>query len=287
MRAPEVWLASPTGKSWLPQVSSVLFAGTSDGWLYGGNTVWATHNGGASWRQTTLPGTVQTMAVTPHAVYAVIQRFGTGQLYSSPLTWNAWTRVSPHTWWYGPMTGTVLAVSGNSVWFAGGTTLWATADGVHWARYGLRTPGTYNGHQYTLTGISAANPRIVTFLWAAPTGMFRTGMKVQVSFNGGRSGWQTLATPPSVGNVAGFAMTPGGYGVISIAVVTPGVNYLYRSADLGQHWTAVALPRTGGGVMVNSLQFMNPTTGCLVIGAPVATMLWTRDGGQTWYPVRI
>lgn len=290
MPAPAVWLASPSGQSWLPQVSKVLFADRSNGWLYGGNTVWATHNGGMSWRPVTLPGTVRTMAAATTGVYAVVQRPGGDQLYRSPLGSNAWMRAGAW-WWNGPMTGSVLAASGSSVWFASNTSVWTSTDGVHWARYALRSPGNYYGVPYTLAGISAASPRIVTFLWTAPSGMYRTGMKVQVSFNGGRTQWQTATSPPARGNVAGFAMSPGGYGVVAIAVVTPGADYVYRSADLGWHWTTAVLPGTGGGVMLNSLQMMSPTAGCLVAGLPTAgypsRLLWTDNAARTWYPIPV
>jgi len=290
MRAPVVWLASD--RSRLPQVNQVLFADRANGWLYNkynSGHVWVTHNGGASWHEITLPGNIQTMAVSAHAAYAVVQRAGAGQLYSSPLGGNAWTRVSASTR-SGPMTGSILAVSGSSVWFGGGTYLWTTADGVHWARYPVRSPGTYYGQPYSLAGIAAANPRIVAFLWAAPTGMYHTGMKVLISFNGGRSQWRTLTAPPSAGDVAAFTMAPGRFGVISIAVVTPGTDNIYRSANLGQSWTTIAVPGTGGGITLNSLQFMSPTAGCLVVGNPGiglhSQLLWTTDAGLTWYPVR-
>ena len=42
-----------------------------------------------------------------------------------------------------------------------------------------------------LAGIAAASPRYVAFLYASPGGMFHTGMKVMISFNGGRTMWQT------------------------------------------------------------------------------------------------
>ena len=79
MRGPAVWLGN--GGSSLPQVSQVVFATRADGWLYGSGSVWATHNGGASWRESTLPGSIATMAASAHAVYAVVGN----QLYRSPL----------------------------------------------------------------------------------------------------------------------------------------------------------------------------------------------------------
>jgi hypothetical protein len=125
----------------MPQVNRVVFADHADGWLYEqGNTgrIWATHNDGASWREITLPGNIQAMAASAHAVAG-------DRLYRS-----------------------MLAVSGNSVWFAGGTYLWTTSDGVRWARYPLRSPGANNGRPYDLAGITAASPRYVAFLYATP-----------------------------------------------------------------------------------------------------------------------
>src|SRR5207247_6871453 len=134
---------------------------------------------------------------------------------------------------YGAMTGSMLAVSGDSVWFAGGTYLWTTADGAHWARYPLRSQGTNNGTPYRLAGIAAASPRYVAFLYAAPGGMFHTSMKVLVSFNDGRTAWQTRQAPPPAGDVAAFAVTPGRLGSIALAGVPPSLDPFCRSDNLG------------------------------------------------------
>jgi len=65
-------------------------------------------------------------------------------------------------------------------------------------------------------------------------------MKVLVSFNGGGTEWQTRQAPLPQGDVAGFAVPLGGFGVITIAVVPPGLDTIYRSANLGR-----AGPRSG------------------------------------------
>ena len=161
---------------------------------------------------------------------------------------------------------------------------------MRWARYPLRSPGTYYGTPYELAGIAAASPRYVAFLYAAPGGMFHTGMKVLVSFNGGRTAWQTRQAPPPAGDGAAFAMAPGRSGTIAIGVVTPGLDNVYRSASLGQAWTTFGIHGTGGGAMLSSLQFMSPTAGCLVTGNPGTgshgQLLRTTDAGRTWSPVR-
>jgi hypothetical protein len=143
--------------------------------------------------------------------------------------------------------------------------------------------------RYTLAGISAASTRDVAVLCAAPQGMFHTVMKVLVSVNGARSGWQTLKAPPPEGDVAGFAATPGGFGLISVDVVTPGLDNIYRLPKPGQSWTTFSIPGTSGGVPLSSLQFISPAVGSLVAGDPIfgihSELLRTTNAGQTWHPV--
>ena len=100
----------------------------------------------------------------------------------------------------------------------------AHGNGVRW--FGTRSaPPGRTSDPYSLAGIAAAIPRYVAFLYAARAGMFHTAMKVLVSFNGGRTEWQTRQAPPPQGDVAGFAVAPGGFGVITIAVVTLGLEH--------------------------------------------------------------
>ncbi len=68
--------------------------------------------------------------------------------------------------------------------------------------------------------------------------------------------------------MAAFAAAPGRFGVISIAVVTPGLDNIYRSANLGQTWTTFGIPGTGGGTPLTSLEFTSPTVASFVAGNP-------------------
>ena len=65
---PHVWLENTGARP--AQLNRVVFGDHADGWLYDqGNarSVWATHDGGASWQEVTLPGNVQTIAASAHA----------------------------------------------------------------------------------------------------------------------------------------------------------------------------------------------------------------------------
>jgi hypothetical protein len=90
--------------------------------------------------------------------------------------------------------------------------------------------------------------------------------------------------------VAAFAMALGRPGHARDRRGDAGTGHIYRSASLGQAWTTFGIRRTGGGAMPSSLQFMSPTTGCLVTGNPGTgsrgQLLWTTHAGRPWSPVR-
>jgi hypothetical protein len=163
--------------------------------------------------------------------------------------------------------------------------LWATADGVRWHEYPFRCPGI--GHE--LSGIAAASRSHVVFLCADAMGMFHTGKEVLRSVNGGRT--ERLAGRPSVvgDTTGGIAVPPHRSKVIAIAVITPGPDFLYRSASGGKAWTETTIPGTSGGVNLNSLSYLSRMTGWVVAGSPGETpdqLLRTTDAGRTWRPVR-
>ena len=288
MTAPGVWLPLNQASS-LPQVSDVVFASRTDGWLYYqyfSGRVWVTHDGGAHWRAITLPGDISTMAASAGTVYAVVQRAAGDELYRSPAGKNAWARV-------GTVTGSTLAVAGKAAWLGTGFGtsgyLWTTADGVHWARSPFHCPApAAGGPPYSLAGIAAASRPDVAFLCAAGEGMYHTSMKVLVSVNGGRTVRPAAQVPQDEGDVYGFAVPPGRPAVITIGVVTPGLDYLYRSANGGKAWAAIAIPGTGGGPTLSSLSYVSPTVGWVVAGMPSfpGQLLRTSDAGRTWHAVR-
>jgi hypothetical protein len=102
-------------------------------------------------------------------------------------------------------------------------------------------------------------------------------MKVLVSFNGGGTEWQTRQAPLPQGDVAGFAVPLGGFGVITIAVVPPGLDTIYRSANLGQSWSTFGIQGTSGGAALSSLQFMRPV---IRASAGQVERMTTRAAGE-------
>jgi hypothetical protein len=299
VNAPDVLLFYGAGDllTQASRVSGVVFTSRQDGWLYGPG-LYATHDGGTHWRRISLGGNVvpslgggvTAMAASAGTAWAVVDpdpfRGQADQLYRSPVGKNAWTRVGTMT-----AANAVFAVSGRAAWFANSTVgtgsseyVWATADGVRWHKYPFSCPGTY----YQQAGIAATSPSHVLFLCAFPQGMYQTDKEVLLSVNGGRTE-HLIGPAPTRGNVAGFAVLPHRATMITIAVVTPGLDYLYRSANGGKTWTQTAVPGTGGGVSLSSLSYVSPTVGWMVIGGPfddTSRLLRTRNAGATWHQVR-
>ena len=68
------------------------------------------------------------------------------------------------------------------------------------------------------------------------------------------------------GDVAGVAVPPSRATVIAIAAVTPGLNYLCRSANDGKTWAEIAVSSLTGEVSFTSLlSYVSPTAGWVVI----------------------
>lgn len=256
------------------QVSAVLFASSRDGWLYGyGPSLYATHDGGAHWSTISLGGPIWSMAAGAGTVYAMVFHTSGSQLWHSPVTSSKWTRA-------GTMTGSAIGVYGTAAWFGSSTRLWATANGVRWQQYPFGCPaGTELG------AIAAASRSQVAFLCDFAGGMYKTVKDVLVSDNGGRTE-QLTGQAPMAGNLYGqsFAVPPGLASVITIAAVTPGPDYLYRSANGGKTWVSITVPRTMGGITLTSLSYVSRPVGAVVVW--LDQLLRTNDAGLSWHAVK-
>lgn len=75
-------------------VGEIRFVDTSNGWAYG-DGLWATHDGGASWRRIdTLPGRVERLETAAGRAYAMVDDgSGSKSLWFTPAEKDAWGRV--------------------------------------------------------------------------------------------------------------------------------------------------------------------------------------------------
>ncbi|MGH2842888.1 MAG: WD40/YVTN/BNR-like repeat-containing protein, partial [Solirubrobacteraceae bacterium] len=85
------WIPAPTTD---PQaIGQLRFANAQDGYAFGPE-LWSTHDGGASWHQVQVGGTVISLAASGPYVYAqVAAARGPGRVMRSPVGNDAWTTL--------------------------------------------------------------------------------------------------------------------------------------------------------------------------------------------------
>jgi len=95
---------------------------------------------------------------------------------------------------------------------------------------------------------------------------------------------------PVAGDVAGSPCRRSRATVITIAVVTPGLSYLRRSANCGKTWAEITVSSLTSEVSFTSLSYVSPTAGWVVISPPgipgLHQLLRTPDAGRTWHAAR-
>ena len=272
------------------EVTSVLFANARDGWAYG-PSLWATHDGGASWHRIGTHGQpVRSMAATNGHVVAVTLSCDpeytdcTGPasfaVRTSPVGSDAWRPVRGAT---GRGTPSVVARAGTAfVVPAGGATpgthvamLTGPADGS--ARWVSRTLACQPG-AIALSGTTAS--RLV--LSCAQLGMHPATTRLYTSADTGRH-WNRFATLSLFDGASTVERTAGG--TLLVAGIYNGVGL---SRDGGRTWTwPRAIDRTdavGGGDAIEADLFTG-SDGYVIVGWG---SLWiSRDGGRTWRPVTV
>jgi len=164
-------------------------------------------------------------------------------------------------------------VSGRSAWFGGGTSVWATADGVHWDQYPFACPGSYG-----LASIAAASPSDLVFLCTGESFTGHTEKEVLRSANGGKT--EHLAGPAPLGGVGGVIAVPPR---VSAVITLAAEYFLYRSADGGKTWKTVLF--YDGGATWSSLSYVSGTVGSVVVSSGGQWLLRTTDAGLTWHRI--
>jgi len=274
------------------RVRGVVFASRRDGWLYGPG-LWATHDGGATWRRIflggdvvpSLGGGVVAMAAAAGTAYAVVApdpfHGKPAELYASPAGQDAWARAGTMT---GGPSWASLAVAGKAAWFGTSAGLWATADGVHWHQDPAPCPASDIGG---LGSIAAASPSQVVFLCLGDGAMGGMGKDVLRSSDGGTT-VRLAGQAPLAGSGGTLAVPPHRSQVITLAA-SSGASFLDRSADGGKTWTTATYP--DGGTPWNSLAYVTQAVGWVVIdGRPLDNgsnrLLRTADAGRNWHTIR-
>jgi hypothetical protein len=279
-------------------VSRILFANAEDGWAYDPG-LWATHDGGVSWRQVSTGGrSVSAMASTGGSAVAAFGVCGAAGASSGCNTTGTFTvettSVRGDDW--RPVPGgtghgmPVLAAADGTAYVFGAAPgedsdkLAASAgpaDGS--ARWHPRpVPGLGSDLPVSLAASAAPGGSLV--LACALVGAHPVPTHLYQSADGGLH-WTTIATRPFFDGANVIQRTPDG--TLFIAGMTDGAEL---SDDGGRTWTEPAsVDRSAavqGGGAIDAAMTTDADGYAIVTDQGI---LWlTRDGGQSWQriPVR-
>jgi photosystem II stability/assembly factor-like uncharacterized protein len=277
-------------------VTEIRFADDLHGWAFG-PALWATGDGGATWKRHRPPGAgrrVLALAGDVDAVYSVVSPCRINHVCHDPATlWRttagsgAWTQV-PVT--LPASTDAALAVRGLIAYAVVQSgeldpdVLEVTVDGQTWSS--RPDPCVKTDNEF-LTDVAPVSDTKVALLCVANIGFSQAEKRVLRSNDTGQTTSSTGSIPRD-GITSWLAAAPNG----TLTVTSWGAagSWIYRNAS-GKTWTTpVSLNDLGQGW--NDVVFTTNTVGFVVHG-PAAVYpgnrpgeLWsTTDGGLTWAPV--
>lgn len=281
-------------------VSEVRFADEMDGWIYG-PSLFATHDGGASWKEIDLGGPVVALETSGGYVDAVVSPCsGAGEctgpmaIYQAPSSGGAFTKVlsgptvssgagdEPDLSLHAPVGFANLASAGQGSLYA---TSGLSSGAGGWKPFPDPCASTTNAH-FGPVGFVATN---TTDLWTLCGGSAGAGSEAKTVMKTTNGVSVVAGSPPAGGDAEGLAATASGTLVVAAA---SGASELYLSTDGGALWTT-AETYDDGGVGFNDLGFTTATQGVVIHGLPgppgnfSSQLLMTFDGGSSWNVVPI
>ena len=257
-----------------PGYSQIRFADTKNGFAYGPD-LYATHDGGSTWHQVDIGGTVTDLAISAGEVYATVEPIGggSGRLTQSPVAHDGWTTVSAAGVVSGGLwvQGSDVIVQSGVGTGIGGNVLVSTDGGQSFTAHPAPSPGLP-------CQFAAPTPAVV---WARCATGTESGVWRSTDL-GAHFAPANPASRPGQPNSAVFAAA-------SADTAVYGYQQLYRTSDAGATWSPVG---PAGIAQWAYLGFTDSThgVGLAYVGsiAPGNERLYyTTDGGQTYHPVTL
>jgi photosystem II stability/assembly factor-like uncharacterized protein len=266
-------------------VSQVRFLNGSIGWAYG-PALYATHDGGASWRAINTKGRrVIDLSTVNGRAFAVLasgctgtgQQFAAGctgfRLFSTPASADNWRSV-PDAAGAGLAAAGGLQLTGHGGYLLAGVKLYAgpvTAGRWHQVPASGSTPDCLRGRSPEEVRLIAPSLSALYLTCGSPESTVT--LALYVSQDSGRT-WKTLPRIPVPADTAtSLAVSPAGPLILASKIG------LYHSGD-GRTWRKAKGPVPAGG-----FSFVGITTdanGVAVAAAPVRAVYITTDGGLSW-----
>jgi len=290
------------GSTAVPPVSEVRFADELDGWIYG-PSLFATHDGGATWQAVSLGGSVVSLETSGGYVDALVSRCtgmqgqectGPLQLYQAQATGGGFSPVLT-----GPSVsssvGVLLHLSLHTpVGFVNMTGVGESDQTFIYATQNLANPSGWKAFpdpcaKLTNDFFDAFVAPDTTSLYTLCSGEGAAGSVIKAVVKTVSGVSAVTGTPPPGGDPEALAATSAGTLVVSAA---SGASWLYRSTDGGATWTTAGT-FNDGGIGFNDLGFTTSTQGVVIHGVAgpptnvVSQLLMTTDGGASWSIVPI
>lgn len=281
------------------EISEVRFADAADGWLFG-PALFATHDGGRTWRRLEPGGAVVALETSGGYVDAVVSPCSIGsvcdgrlRLEQAGVRGGAFTTVVS-----GPLGRTNAAFAAISLHAPVGFVALGSALGSGTTRL-YRTGNLGNPRSWTsfadpcpssrglsLTSLVAPD---ATTLYSLCTGKTAAGSsaKLVVVIRNGVSA--APGSAPLGGSGGALGATSSGTLVVASA---SGASFLYRSTDGGRSWNT-AMAFSDGGEGFDDLAFVNVKVGVVIHfvrrtpTSQAGQLLMTRDAGANWESVAI
>jgi len=305
-RCVQVWRTGDRGRTWtgvaVPPAkpesletsgdgpSRIRFANTGDGWISIGGKLWATHDGGAHWKEQSV-GAVSALETSAGAVHAVVTQSGSDgfrfAVATSPVHTDVWqvsdTKLEPGA---GPVPRPQMVLHGSVGWVL--LVNRTVVDGVRlqkgqWVRW--KPPCDDAGTPAELAASTATD--LVAICTDGAWNDRPPGDRVFVSTDGGSSFRQLPSKPPAGTTYPVVAAAAPGVWVVGGAETGAQDHpqaLLFRTADSGRSWKTVHRAVDAQWI---ELGFTSPEQGVVISEGndERGQLLMTFDGGRTWGPV--
>ena len=269
-------------------VRELRFATSLDGWAFGPD-LWATHDGGATWRREALPGAAdgaEVMALEAAAGTVHVAFYASGAegiaIATSPVTGGS-LRLEPTGVQIGagPVPQTQIVLHGAAGWLVqvdravvGGARL-ANGAWQAWQPPCLDTAGPAWLAASSGSDLAAACDM---GLWSTPL-----GVHLFTSTDGGATFAQQAATVPiTSASLGGIAAAPATSTIVVAGTTASGDAALVATFDGGRTWSRVAT--LSGLGSYSDLGFTTSLQGVAITRTEkgASHLVMTHDGGRTW-----